>query len=91
MWAPQAPVSTWRSLWGPWSCPARGPSPPTTLVIANCWDGEPLGGTLWAGGNGEEGDPTRAEVSVHGQALGVLELGGKGRAGVRGPTSGPCG
>lgn len=34
MWAPQAPVSTWRSLWGPWSCPARGPSPPTTLVIA---------------------------------------------------------
>lgn len=35
MWVPQGPVSTWRFLWGPWSCPARGPSPPTTLVI-NC-------------------------------------------------------
>lgn len=58
MWAPQAPVSTWRSLWGPWSCPARGPSPPTTLVIANCWDREPLGGTLRTGGKGEEGYPT---------------------------------
>lgn len=64
MWAPQAPVSTWRSLWGPWSCPARGPSPPTTLVIANCWDREPLGGALRAGGNWEEGDPAGAGVSM---------------------------
>lgn len=35
MWGRQAPVSTWRSLWGPWSCPARGPSPPTMLVNAH--------------------------------------------------------